>query len=116
VLTPLATQRTRWADDGTYHETDDKGAPIDDSDRGLVADYPYAGQGMAGFAAHAIKKEKFYRQTFQALFLFFMGRQMRYDLDERTVYLAMWNAAFASNGNTKALIKVIVNLPGYLGK
>ena len=55
VLTPLATQRLRWADDGTYHATDDAGAPIDDSDRNLVPDYPYKGQGMGAFATQAVE-------------------------------------------------------------
>lgn len=115
VLTPLATQRLRWADDGTYRTTDDAGAPIDDSDRNLVPDYPYKGQGMGAFATQAVKKERFFRQTFQALFLFFLGRQMRYSQDERTVYLAMWKTAFSTHGNTRALIKVVANLPTYLG-
>jgi hypothetical protein len=71
---------------------------------------------MAGFAAHAIKKEKFLRQTFQSQFLFFLGRQMRYDLDERTVYLALWLKAFSSNGDFRELIKIIANMPTYLGQ
>lgn len=116
VLTPLATQRSRWGDDGVYRTTTDAGVPIDDSDQNLVPDYPYKGEGMQAFATQAVKKEKFMRQSFQALFLFFVGRQMRYAEDERTVYLAMWKTAFATNGNTKALIKVVANLPTYLGK
>src|SRR5262249_8486592 len=64
VLTPLAYQRLRWADDGTYRTTDEKGAPIDDSDRNLVADYAFKGAGMESFAVTAVKKEKFIRQTF----------------------------------------------------
>jgi hypothetical protein len=116
ILTPLATQRLRWADDGQYRTTDEKGQPIDDSDRGMVPNYPYKGQGMEAFATQAVKKEKFYRQMFQSLFLFFLGRHMRYAEDERTVYLELWNTAYATHGDTKALIKVIAKLPGYLGK
>lgn len=116
VLTPLATQRLRWKDDGTYRTHDDDGAAIDDSDRNLVADYPYKGQGMAGFAARAVKKERFLRQSFQALFLFYFGRPMRYALDERTVYLALWKKAFATGGDTRELIKILANVPSYLGK
>jgi hypothetical protein len=115
ILTPLAMQRLKWADDGTYRERDESGQPIDDSDRGLVPIYPYKGAGMESFAVQAVRKEKFFRQTFQALYLFFLGRHMRYAEDERTVYLELWNRAYATNGNVKELIKVIANIPGYLG-
>ncbi len=115
ILTPLATQRSRWSDDGVYHATTDGGAPIDDSDRNLADIYPFKGQGMEGFATSAVRKEKFFRQSFQAQFLFYLGRHMRYSFDERTVYLALWNAAYATNGNTKALVKIIANMPTYLG-
>jgi hypothetical protein len=115
VLTPLATQRLRWADDGTYR-TNDANGPIDDSDRNLVPDYPFKGQGMGAFAVQAVKKEMFFRQTFQSQFLFFMGRQMRYDQDERTVYLALWLKAFATNGDLREVIKIIANVPSYLGQ
>jgi len=117
VLTPLAFQRSRWADDGTYHATDDAGAPIDDTDRNLVPDYPYKGAGIEGFAVNAVKKEKFFRQSFQAQFLFYLGRQMRFDQDERTTYLALWNSAFKQNGDLREIVKIIAaNTPGYLGK
>jgi len=116
ILSPLATQRSRWKDDGTYREVDDNGAPIDDSDRNLVADYPYKGRGMAAFAATAVKKERFFRQTFQSQFLFFLGRQMRYAQDERTVYLKLWLKAFETKGNLREIIKIIANIPGYTGQ
>ena len=116
VLSPLASQRARWADDGTYREVDETGKPIDDSDRSLVKDYPYKGQGMAGFSVTAVKKERFFRQTFQSQFLFFLGRQMRYSEDERTIYLQLWLKAFETNGNFRELIKVIANIPGYTGQ
>jgi hypothetical protein len=115
VLTPLETQRLAWADDGSYRTVDEKGSPIDDSDRGMVADYPYKGKGMAGFSALAVRKEKFFRQAFQAQFLFFMGRQMRFDQDERTTYLALWKNAWANNGNLREVMKVIAAQPRYLG-
>lgn len=116
VLTPLETQRLRWADDGTYRTVDEKGANIDDSDRGMVPDYPFKGQGMQAFATQAVKKEKFLRQTFQSQFLFFMGRPMRYDLDERTVYLALWLKTFEKKGDMRELIKIVANVPTYLGQ
>jgi hypothetical protein len=116
VLTPLETQRLRWADDGTYRTTDAMGNLLDDSDQGLVADYPYKGKGMDGFAALAIRKERFFLQTFQSQFLFFMGRPMRYSQDERTVFLALWMSAWNDNGNFKELLKIIAAMPTYLGK
>jgi hypothetical protein len=116
VLTPLATQRLRWADDGTYRTTDANGATLDDSDRNMVPTYPFKGEGMEAFATQAVKKEKFIRQTFQSQFLFFLGRQMRYDQDERTVYLALWKSAFANNGDFRELIKILANIPSYLAQ
>jgi hypothetical protein len=115
VLTPLEHQRLRWADDGTYRTTDETGKTLDDTDGALVADYPYKGQGMAAFAVQAVKKERFFRQTFQSQFLFFMGRPMRYAQDERTVYLALWNSAYKNNGNFKELLKIVASTPTYLG-
>ena len=116
VLTPLAHQRLRWADDGTYRTADETGKSLDDSDGDLVPNYPYKGKGMDGFSAIAVKKERFFRQAFQSQFLFFMGRPMRYDQDERTVYLALWKSAFAKNGNFKELLKIMATVPTYLGK
>jgi hypothetical protein len=116
ILTPLEYQRLKWADDGTYRTVDATGKAIDDSDNNLVPDYPYKGSGMEAFATTAVRKEKFFRQTFQAQYLFFLGRQMRFDQDERTVYLALWNTAWNKNGDLREVVKVIASsVPGYLG-
>lgn len=115
VLTPLEHQRLKWADDGTYRDKDENGAPIDDSDRNLVPDYPYKGVGMEGFAKLAVRKERYFRQAFQAQFLFFLGRQMRYSEDERTVYLALWNSAWKQNGDIREQLKILAAIPRYLG-
>lgn len=115
ILTPLEHQRLKWTDDGKYRTTDETGAPIDDTDRNMVPGYPYKGSGMGGFSALAVRKEKFFRQSFQAQFLFFLGRQMRYGEDERTVYLALWRNAWANRGNVRELMKVIASQPRYLG-
>ena len=49
LLTPLAYQRSRWSDDGTYqHRPTRTGRPIDDSDHGLVAGVPVQGTGDGG--------------------------------------------------------------------
>ncbi len=116
ILTPLEIQRLKWADDGTYRANNDAGAPIDDTDQGLVPEYPYKGAGMEAFSTVAVRKEKFFRQTFQAQFLFFLGRQMRFDLDERVIYLALWNSAWNKQGDLREIVKLIAaGVPGYLG-
>ncbi len=116
ILTPLEFQRLHWDDDGKYRTADDAGAPLDDTDRGLVPDYPFKGKGMEAFATVAVRKEKFFRQAFQAQFLFFLGRQMRFDQDERTTYLALWNSAWTKNGDLREIVKIIAaSVPGYLG-
>jgi hypothetical protein len=116
VLTPLAHQRLHWADDGSYREKGPAGEAIDDSDGALVADYPYKGKGLAAFSEKAVKKERFLRQFFQSQFLFFMGRPMRFDQDERTTYLSMWRSAFKSGGNIKELLHIVASSPTYLGQ
>jgi hypothetical protein len=116
LLTPFAHQRLKWADDGTYRgNTDDAGVPIDDTDRNLVDEYEYKGPGLESFSTVAIRKEKFNRQMFQALFLFYVGRQMRFDQDERTIYHDLWLAKFATNGDTRELLKVIAKSTAYPG-
>jgi hypothetical protein len=115
TLTPLAFQRLRWADDGTYRETDESGAVIDDSDRGMVPDYAFAGQGMAGFAARAIKKEAFIRRMLNMQYGFLVGRDMRLTEDERTTYKRLWDLNIASQGDLRAIIKDIILSPTYQG-
>jgi hypothetical protein len=115
TLTPLAFQRTKWADDGSYREVDENGVAIDDSDRGLVADYAFKGVGMAGFAAHAVKKEAFIRRMLNAQYGLLVGRDMRVSEDERVVYRRLWDLTASSNGDLKAIIKDIILSPTYQG-
>jgi hypothetical protein len=116
LLTPLAYQRSGWADDGGYKGGfDDAGAPIDDTDRNLVPDYPYKGKGLEAFSTVAIRKEAFLRRSFDTQFQFLYGRPMRYDQDERVLYRQLWLSAFGTGGNTKALVKIIATNPSYLG-
>jgi hypothetical protein len=115
LLTPLAYQRGRWSDDGTYQTTDADGRPIDDSDHGLVAGYPYKGAGMAAFSAQAVKKERFVRQTLQAEFNLLFGRPMRFDQDERGLYKQLWDTLAASNGDLRTTLKLMVASPQYQG-
>jgi hypothetical protein len=114
LLTPLAYQRQKWTDDGNYRETDEKGAPIDDSDHGVVEEYRFKGKGMAGFSEAAVRKEGFVRTTLQTHVSMLLGRPMRYSDDERTLYRSLWVTTFKENGNLLAIIKQVVSHPSYL--
>ncbi|MBN1206074.1 MAG: hypothetical protein JXB05_14245 [Myxococcaceae bacterium] len=113
TLTPLAHQRLRWNDDGTYRTQDAQGRPIDDSDRGLVGAYAFKGQGMPAFAEKAVKKESFIRRTINAQYILFFNRELRHTLDERVMYKRLWDVAHESNGNLKAVLKAIALSPEY---
>ncbi len=114
ILTPLAYQRLRWTDDGDYKEKDDSGKPIDDSDRNCVASYPFKGNGMEAFATQAVHKERFIRTMIQTHFVFYFGREMRYNEDERGLYKRLWDSVHANNFSIRKLIKAIVLSPEYL--
>jgi hypothetical protein len=114
ILTPLAYQRRRWTDDGVYKEKDAQGRLIDDSDQNLVASYPFKGSGMEAFAMQAQNKERFLRTLFQTHFIFYFGREMRYDKDERGLYKRLWDNAKASNYNLKSLIRTLLTSREYL--
>ncbi|HEX8705816.1 MAG TPA: carbohydrate-binding domain-containing protein [Myxococcaceae bacterium] len=113
VLTPLAHQRLKWNDDGTYRTTDEQGRPIDDSDHDLVATYPFKGQGLPAFATQAVKKEAFIRRTINAQYSLFFNRELRHTLDERVMYKRLWDVSQSSNGNLKAVLKAIALSPEY---
>ena len=49
VLTPLAYQRAHWDDEGNYRAHDERGLPIDQTDRDEVANYPFKGEGMEAY-------------------------------------------------------------------
>lgn len=115
LLTPLAHQRLAWKDDGTYRTADDNGEPIDDTDRDLVADYPYKGQGIEAFATRAVKKESFIRTTLNMQYLLLLGRPMRHDQDERVIYRALWDRVQATRGDLRATLKLIMASPAYQG-
>ena len=112
-LTPLAHQRLRWADDGTYQANDPDGKPIDDSDRNMVPSYAFKGTGMEAFGAVASRKEPFIRRTLNAQYRLLMGREMRAVEDERDIYKQLWDTSVASGGNLKAVLKAIATSPRY---
>ncbi len=93
VLTPLAYQRERWTDEGEFREHDDTGLRINDTDRDLVPSYPYPGAGMEAFALQAQNKERFIRTIIQTHFVWYFGREMRYEQDERGLYRRLWDTA-----------------------
>jgi hypothetical protein len=107
VLTPLAYQRSKWADDGTYRETDAQGVAIDDSDRELVPSYPYKGNGIEAFSTKAVNKEAFIRRMINAQFKLLMGRDLRHADDERALYKTLWDTSVTAHGDLKSILKAV---------
>ncbi len=115
LLTPLAYQRRRWQDDGSYVAADASGNPIDQTDDNLVAGYEYAGDGMEAFATQAVKKEKFIHHTIDAEYDMIFKRLMRADDDERVVYKQLWDA-LTGTGDLRESLKIILKSPNYRGE
>ncbi len=113
LLTPLAHQRLKWADDGTYRTMDEQGQPIDDSDHALVETYPYKGTGIEAFSTKAVKKEAFVRRMIAMQFRLLMGRELRFRDDERDLYRQLWDVATTSQGDLKAVLKHVALSPTF---
>jgi hypothetical protein len=116
VLTPLAFQRSRWDDQGRFLEKDQDGKEIDDSDRQLVASYPFRGRGMEAFAERAKDTERFIRTIINTHFIWYFGREMRYEADERALYKRLWDRVHAEGFKLKGLIRAILLSPEYEGR
>ena len=116
VLTPLAYQRTRWTDEGNYAAKDDQGRTIDDSDRHAVAAYPFKGAGLEAFGLAAQRKERFHRAIIQTHFIWFFGRPLRFETDERGLYKRLWDGVHQDHFALKPLVRAIVTSPEYLGE
>ena len=114
LLTPLAHQRLRWSDDGTFRDTLN-GAAIDDTDRGLVATYPYKGAGLEAFTTGAVKKEPFIRRMINTQVKLLIGRELRSQTDERVLYKTLWDTTFANNGDMRAVLKAVAASPNFQG-
>ena len=114
VLTPLAYQRQYWDDDGAYRVHDEFNLAIDASDKGMVTSYPFKGSGLEAFATQAQKKERFVRTILQTHFVWYFGRELRYDTDERGLYKRLWDVSAKSNYAIRPLIKALVLSPEYL--
>ncbi|MFN7132084.1 MAG: hypothetical protein ACK4N5_08375, partial [Myxococcales bacterium] len=108
LLTPLAHQRLKWDDDGSYRSVDESGKPIDDSDRNMVEAYPYKGAGVESFSVKAARKERFVRHIVNSQFLLFFGRAMRHEEDERALYQQVWEVTQSSGGRLKDVVRTIL--------
>jgi hypothetical protein len=114
ILTPIATQRNLWTDEGVFRTHDEFGLPIDASDQKLVNGYPFAGEGMQAFATQAVKKERFIRTMVDTHVTFFFGRQMRWHEDERTLYRRVWEQMRENHYTVRSLIRALLTSPEYL--
>lgn len=110
LLTPLAHQRLKWADDGTF-----VGGTIDDSDRGLVDNYPYKGVGLEAFTTRAVKKEPFVRRMINTQVKLLIGRELRAQTDERVLYKQLWDTAFAHGGDLRPVLKAMAASTNFQG-
>ena len=114
VLTPLAYQRQFWDDEGNFRAHDETGMAIDNTDNGLVASYPYKGAGLEAFAMQAQNKERFVRTILQTHFVWYFGRELRYDTDERGLYKRLWDVTVKNDYAIRPVIKALVLSPEYL--
>ena len=113
-LTPLEYQRSRFDDAGDYHFKNPQGIVIDDTDHGVVPSYQFKGEGIQAFATRAVKTDKFVRTVIQTHFVFYFGREMRWDKDERALYHKLWTKEEQNHENIKALIRTIMLSSDYL--
>lgn len=110
LLTPLAHQRLKWSDDGSF-----LGGTVDDSDRELVANYPYKGVGLEAFTTKAVKKEPFVRRMINTQVKLLIGRELRAQTDERVLYKQLWDTTFANEGDMRAVLKMMAASPNFQG-
>jgi hypothetical protein len=113
ILTPLAYQRMAWDDEGNYKPMEGS-KTVDDTDRSLVASYPFRGKGMEAFALQAVNKERFVRTIIQTHFVMLFGREMRYQEEERGLYKRLWEDAAKSNYSIRSMLKTLLTSSEYL--
>ena len=107
LLTPLAYQRERWDVHGCYRTGDEEGA-IDDSDRGVVPDYPFKGQGLGAFSTQLVKKERFVRTFVNLHHDMLFHRQLRLYEDQRDEYKQLYDFAVANDLKIRPLLKKLI--------
>ena len=108
LLTPLAYQRERWDAHGHYRAVDEEHRPIDDSDRGVVPDYPFKGVGLSAFASQVVRKERFVRAFVNQHHDMLFHRPLRLFRDQRDDYKALYDFAVANDLQIRPLLKRMV--------
>ncbi len=108
LLTPLAFQRERWDAHGHYREVDAEHRPIDDSDRGVVPDYPFKGTGLAAFASQVVRKERFVRAFVNLHHDMLFHRPLRLYEDQRDDYRELFDFSMASDLRIRPLLKKLI--------
>jgi len=108
LLTPLALQRQRWDDNGTYRVADSKGAAIDESDQNVIPSYPFKGPGLESFAQQVVRKEKFVRNFINTHYDMLFHRRLRALEDERARYKLLYDHAVSSDLRIRPLLKRMV--------
>ena len=108
LLTPLAYQRERWDVHGHYRTVDDDHQPIDDSDRGIVPDYPFKGDGLSAFASQVVRKERFVRAFINHHHDMLFHRPLRLYQDQRDEYKDLYDFAVANDLRIRPLVKKMV--------
>jgi hypothetical protein len=108
LLTPLAYQRERWDVHGDYRAADEEDQSIDDSDRGVVPDYPFKGQGLGAFSTQLVKKERFVRAFINLHHDMLFHRQLRVHEDQRDDYKQLYDFALANDLRIRPLLKKMI--------
>lgn len=108
LLTPLAFQRERWDIHGHYRTVDEQHSLIDDSDRGVVPDYPFKGAGLSAFATQVVKKERFVRAFVNQHHDMLFHRQLRVFEDQREEYRELYDFAMATDLKIRPLLKKMI--------
>ena len=105
LLTPLAYQRERWDVHGHYRTVDDEHNPIDDTDRGVVPDYPFRGAGLSAFSTKVVRKERFVRAFINLHHDMLFHRQLRIYEDQRDEYRELHEFASKNDLKIRPLLK-----------
>ncbi len=105
LLTPLAYQRERWDVHGHYRTVDDEHNPIDDTDRGVVPDYPFRGAGLSAFTTKVVRKERFVRTFINLHYDMLFHRQLRVYEDQRDEYRELYDFAIENDLRIRPLLK-----------
>src|SRR5690348_4062965 len=96
---------------GNYRAQDETGMMMGRSDQAMVASYPYKGKGIEAFALQAQHKERFIRTILQTHFVWYFGRELRYETDERTLYRRLWDNAARNKYTIRPIIRAIILSP-----